>query len=220
MAPVTPSLVPLSWRWPGIAPLRPLVLGAWILVSVGCSRTDSAGLPEWTPADHDHQQTPSAGQVNTEERRAQMPDLEKKGINDLILATWKQNCVRCHGLIGQGDGPDGRVLTPPSFTTAAFQNARDDAALTSSIIGGRGKMPAFAHLPPETVQGLVRLIRLLAPREGSDTAPSEAGSAEKPPDAPRAPEEPAPPAQNTPAPAQLPTPRNPPVPPQAEIEQP
>jgi hypothetical protein len=42
-------------------------------------------------------------------------------------------------------------------------------------------MPAFSHLPPETVQGLVRLIRLLAPRQESDAAPSEPGSAQPAP---------------------------------------
>lgn len=174
MSRVTLSPPLLFQRWLAVAPRGPLVLGVSLLLALGCSRTDSSTLTEWTPADHDHQQTPSSGQVNTEERRAQMPDLEEKGINDLILATWKQNCVRCHGLIGQGDGPDGRMLKPPSFTTPDFQKARDDAALSSAIIGGKGKMPAFSHLPPTTVQGLVRLIRLLAPREEAEAPPEAA----------------------------------------------
>lgn len=128
-----------------------------------CDQSSAENLREWTPADHDHQSKPGSGQVDTEARKAAMPDLTKHGVDDVVLAAWKQNCVQCHGVIGRGDGPQGRALRAPDFTNPAWQRTRIDSEMANAIKNGRGNMPPFGHLPDGTVSGLVKLIRMLNP---------------------------------------------------------
>lgn len=160
-----------------------LVLGG-LAVAFGCNRSPDS-LPEWTPADHDNKSKPAPGQVDTKAARPGMPDLQKEGITDLTLATWKQNCSTCHGLIGRGDGPQAATFKPPDFTSAAWQRTAMEQEMERAILKGRGRMPAFGHLPPETVQSLVRLVRRMGPT-GEGAPPSQAES---------------PPAHGTPAPS-------------------
>ncbi len=146
----------------------------------GC-RNDPGELREWSPADHDNQPSganaaPKTGQVDPTKPRPGMPDLSEHGVDEVILATWKQNCVSCHGVIGRGDGPMGAALRPPNFTDPEWQRVHLDEEMVRSIQKGRGKMPAFAALPPETVQGLVRLIRLLNPTRAADASSVPASS--------------------------------------------
>lgn len=136
------------------------LLFGWALGLGACGRS-KGDLPEWTPADHDNQKTPSAGQVDTKVPRAGMPDLAKQGIDDVILASWKQNCVPCHGVIGRGDGPSGAATNPRDLTDPNWQRVAIDSEIAFAISKGRGRMPGFPHLPEETVSGLVKLVRLL-----------------------------------------------------------
>lgn len=156
--------------------LRPRALwGLWIALSlplgVGCDRSRD-DVREWTPQDHDHTGAPSAGQVDTSQPGAN--PLADHGVSDVILATWKQNCVTCHGVIGRGDGPQGRMLRPPDFTNPVWQKNALDDHMRRTIQKGRGAMPPFGHLPDETVDGLIHLIRLL----NRDRANTPAGSTE------------------------------------------
>lgn len=149
----------------------PLMLALTLLASASsCSRADD--LPEWSPADHDHTASPSSGQVDT----SQASPLSQHGISDVVLATWRQNCVTCHGIIGQGDGPQGKALRPPDFTQPLWQKNALDDHMRRTITKGRGAMPAFGHLPDGTVDGLVRLIRLLN-RDRKDTPSGAANGA-------------------------------------------
>lgn len=134
---------------------------AALVCTLACEPS-STELQEWTPADHDNQSTPQAGQVDTTQPRPGMPDLEKQGVTDVVLAAWKNNCVRCHGIIGRGDGPDGRVFNPPDLTNPRWQRVAIDSEIAHTIRKGRGKMPGFAQLPDSTVEGLVRLVRMLS----------------------------------------------------------
>lgn len=159
---------------PGSSWVRSLgTLFVLLFLAPGCSRPDGASLPEWTAADHDHQDLPANGQVDTSKRREGMPDLERHGVNDVILATWKQNCITCHGVIGRGDGPQGAALSPPDFTNPEWQDGITDAKMTGTITAGQGRMPAFSHLPGETVTGLVNLIRLLGARPENTVGQAE-----------------------------------------------
>jgi mono/diheme cytochrome c family protein len=145
-------------------------------------------LPEWTAQDHDHNNKPTSGQVDTEKRKAAMPDLTKNGINDVVLAAWKQNCIQCHGVIGRGDGPQGRSLRPPDFTNAGWQRTALDSEMEHTIKKGRGNMPAFGHLPDDTVRGLVNLIRMLNPNRAKEVMKNGEGAAEgEKPDTPGTP---------------------------------
>jgi len=127
-------------------------------------------MEEWTPADHKNSNKPAPGQVDVK-KRAGMPNLEKHGITDVVLATWKQNCVTCHGTIGRGDGPQGRALRPPNLTDPKWQKVAIDSEIAFTIKKGRGRMPAFQHLPDETVVGLIRLIRMLNSDRSAAAAP-------------------------------------------------
>lgn len=162
-------------------PPRTLLPTLALLAFLTACRTDPGDVREWSPADHDNQ--PSAanagtktGQVDPTKPRPGMPDLSQHGVDEVILATWKQNCVSCHGVIGRGDGPLGAAVRPPNFTDPEWQRVHLDEEMARSIRKGRGKMPAFAALPPETVDGLVRLIRLLNPTRPTPTEPEAAPS--------------------------------------------
>ncbi len=144
----------------------------------GCDKSDPKDLPEWTPADHDNQQndtqSPSPNQVDPKKPRGTMPSLEQYGITDVILATWKQSCVPCHGVIGRGDGPQGAAVRPRDLTDPKWQRVAIDSEMAHAIKNGRGRMPGFAQLPDETIQGLVRLVRLLNADPNRTSAPEAA----------------------------------------------
>lgn len=167
-----------------------------VVALVGCSRTPD-DLREWKPSDHDHTQSPGQSQV------AAAPDSGRPsgatgipGLDELTLAAWRRNCTVCHGAIGRGDGPRGAETRATNLGDPAWQASVTDADIAAVIKGGRGAMPPFA-LPDETIAGLVRLVRMLAPR------PADAGVAPPAADAAPAPSAdvaPAPPASAAPAP--------------------
>ena len=94
---------------------------------VACDRSSAEDLPVWTPNDHDNRSNPGADQTDTTAPRPAMPSLSEHGIDDVVLATWKQNCTTCHGLIGRGDGPQAAMFRPPDLTSAAFQDRAIEA---------------------------------------------------------------------------------------------
>lgn len=117
---------------------------------VGCN-DDPGPVREWTPADHTHNERPTGQVVGT----------AAPGEEDatLVAVTWRQNCAVCHGRAGRGDGPQGRMLKVPNLARPDFQSSYSDEQIATVIKQGRNKMPAFGHLPPDVVQGLVGYIR-------------------------------------------------------------
>ncbi len=147
------------------------------VVGSGCDRKPE-DLAEWSARDHDHQKEAKSNQFDsTAPPKPGMPALEKYGINQVTLAAWKQNCVPCHGLIGAGDGPQGPMTRPTDLTSPKWQKVALDSEMENTIKKGRGRMPAFAQLPDETITGLVRLIRLMNPERERDAPPPAAASA-------------------------------------------
>lgn len=155
-----------SWAWP-----------LFSLCLLGCDGQSSKDLPVWSPSDHDNQSNPGADQTDTTAARPRMPELNEHGIDDVVLATWKQNCTTCHGLVGRGDGPQAPMFRPPDLTSAAFQARAIDSEILYAIEKGRGRMPAFGHLPKDTIAGLARLVRMLGPAPGDVPPASSAGAA-------------------------------------------
>ena len=82
------------------------------------------------------------------------------GLNEVVIVAWEQNCVRCHGRFGRGDGPQGPMVHAADLTNEAWQATVKDDDIFKSIHDGRGLMPAFP-LPESTLRALVQLVRLL-----------------------------------------------------------
>lgn len=131
---------------------RALLLGAGLYLALaGCNST-APDSRDWKPSDHTNNKgNPSPGQTS---------GVLKPGQEDttLVEVTWRQNCMRCHGPRGLGNGPEGRMLRVPSLARAELNDV-PDAALRHVIKNGRNKMPSFKTLPPKVVAGLVKYIR-------------------------------------------------------------
>ncbi|HET9958770.1 MAG TPA: cytochrome c [Polyangiaceae bacterium] len=132
----------------------------------GCDRP-AADLRVWQAADHDHTDQPNAAQVEVKPGATASGPLAEHGIDDVTLATWKENCMRCHGQFGAGDGPQGPMNQTRNLTDPAWQASMTDQQIAQSIHTGKGRMPAF-NLPEHTVSSLVRLIRMMKMEARSD----------------------------------------------------
>jgi cytochrome c oxidase cbb3-type subunit 3 len=132
-------------------------VAAIAMATVVAACDGGAGAREWTPADHDNNAKANVRQVSGSVAPGQEDDT-------LIEVTWRQNCIRCHGPGGRGDGPEGRMVKTPDLTRADFQRNATDADIASVIKRGRNKMPAFETLPDSVVAGLVKHIRRIGGR--------------------------------------------------------
>lgn len=131
-------------------------------------------LREWRPADHRNANS-SGGMEKAAAEKGQSTGKEMPkdlGVDQVIISTWSNNCVVCHGRIGQGDGPQAPMFQPKNLADPIWQASVTDAQILAAIQKGKGKMPGFA-LPDATAQGLVRLVRLL----GGNRPPPAAGGA-------------------------------------------
>lgn len=179
--PVPPRLLrlssPFARRW--LARLFPLALATTTLAACNEQPPD---LREWRPSDHDHTTNPGNDQVEGGPDAGTAPELAAHGLNEVVIVAWEQNCVRCHGRFGRGDGPQGPMVHAADLTNAKWQATVSDDDVFKLIRDGRGLMPAFP-LPDDTLHALVQLIRLL----GQATAPPASASAAPAGSAPRSP---------------------------------
>ena len=157
--------------------MRRLVALISFALAVACNASPS-DLREWRASDHDHTSEPNSGQVEVQPDGGSDPALAQHGLDEVTLVAWQQNCTRCHGTIGRGDGPQGASMRATDLTNGEWQRSVTDAQIIDAIKNGKGMMPRFG-LPESTVTGLARLIRLLdASRvtrpSGSAPAPSGA----------------------------------------------
>ncbi len=133
-----------------------LLLGmAAVIATAGCD-SNGGDVRPWQAEDHDR---PSG---NGRQVSGSVAPGEEEAT--LIAVTWRQNCARCHGMSGRGDGPEGRMLRTPDLSRPDFHDRYSDEEIASVIKKGRNKMPAFETLPDKVVAGLVRHIRLLGGR--------------------------------------------------------
>jgi mono/diheme cytochrome c family protein len=140
---------PFSWLF-GICTATCLF---WL---TSCNRSD-AELAYWTPNDHKNVANPGTA---AEQSSGVADPSRPAGLDDVTLATWKQNCVLCHGQLGRGDGPQGPLLGARDLSLPEFQASVSDENMAEVIRRGRNRMPAFSQLPESTVASLVKLIRL------------------------------------------------------------
>jgi len=148
-----------------------------ILVASACGPGE---LREWTP--NDHQQPASAvgpGQPG--------PDAPPPQV-DPIITLYRIQCAGCHGPAGRGDGPERPPMAqPPDFTSAEWQGTVSDAQIRTSIVTGKGMMPAFGDkLLPAAIDRLVVFVRRIGGQPASappqQPAPTQQpAKAEQPP---------------------------------------
>jgi cytochrome c oxidase cbb3-type subunit 3 len=116
-------------------------------------------LKEWTPADHDRAEETQRAQMGMHQPAAPRGSAGS-GNASLVDATWKAQCLQCHGPNGRGDGPNGPMVQAPDLTRPEWQAKVTDEQIAQTIKGGKNKMPKF-DLPDTVVQGLVQRIRAL-----------------------------------------------------------
>jgi hypothetical protein len=149
-----------------------------LAAAAGC-QTAPSDLREWRATDHDH--VAQSASAEPPRGRSSGKDMGIHGVDEVALAAWKQNCVRCHGVIGRGDGPQGAMFKANDLTRPEWQASVTDEQIAAVITSGKGQMPRF-DLPSATVAGLTRLIRLIgemqrqaaAQAAEADTAPNSA----------------------------------------------
>lgn len=70
---------------------------------------------------------------------------------------YKDKCVLCHGLKGNGEGPAGAGFSPPpaDFTKPEFWQKKDvDQFIAKTVKNGHPPMPAF-NLPEGEIQAII-----------------------------------------------------------------
>ncbi|MBC7171072.1 MAG: cytochrome c, partial [Polyangiaceae bacterium] len=115
----------------------------------------------WEPDDHSH----PAGRVDPSRLVAPAETPSVGTARDRALAAlYQAHCASCHGASGRGDGPDrSPMMQVPDFTSAEWQQSRDDQTLASVVKQGRGLMPAFGdRIADENIVGLVQRVRAFA----------------------------------------------------------
>ena len=110
-------------------PVRPVLsLLALLLLPAACSRAPS-DLRVWKPSDHDRAEENSNAQAAA--AGTDSPDLSQPakmlGVDQVVLVAWRQNCTRCHGMLGQGDGPQGAMFGARNLSDPAWQASVTDA---------------------------------------------------------------------------------------------
>ena len=152
----------------------PLVL---LLAPAACDQSPP-DLREWKPSDHDHTTNPGQDQVEGGPDAGMEPELAAHGLTEVAMVAWQQNCVRCHGTFGRGDGPQGPLVRASDLSNARWQSSVTEDDIAKIIHDGRGLMPAFP-LPDATLKPLAHLVRLLgqaAAAAGSDSAAPQASA--------------------------------------------
>jgi mono/diheme cytochrome c family protein len=130
-----------------------------LALAVGSCQKAPADVREWSPKDHTNTSNKPAeqtGQVNANPAPTETPP---KGLDPVTLAAWGTQCSSCHGKIGKGDGPTGKMVKAKDLSNPDWQAQITDEQIMASITAGKNAMPSFANLPKETVENLMWLVR-------------------------------------------------------------
>jgi mono/diheme cytochrome c family protein len=140
---------------------RPLVCRALVVLSslLSACQKSPEDLREWTPKDHTNQSNQAAAANRQVAANPAPQDAPPPGLDAVTLAAWGANCALCHGKVGRGDGPQGPMVKAPDLSNPEWQLQVSDSQIRQTITTGKKSMPAFAHLPATTLDGLTLLVR-------------------------------------------------------------
>jgi mono/diheme cytochrome c family protein len=159
----------------GAGRLRCAVLSVLLLSAVACNERP-ADLREWRASDHDHTDSPTNAQVQVDPKEG---GTAVPGLEDVTIVAWQQNCTRCHGQLGRGDGPQGAMLKATNLSDPTWQGSVTDEHIAGVIKTGKGAMPP-SNLPDGTIANLVKLVRMMNAARlggaGAAAAPSASAS--------------------------------------------
>jgi mono/diheme cytochrome c family protein len=140
-----------------VKPLGPCTLSLGLLLLSACEGPPSASdLRDWSPADHDRAEENE--KIASGAQAAPAGSGAADGTRTLVEATWRQQCVQCHGMVGRGDGPSGPMVKAPDLTREDWQSKVTDDDIAQTIKTGKNRMPKF-DLPPQVLAGIVARIR-------------------------------------------------------------
>ena len=76
-------------------------------------------------------------------------------------SVYKTNCAACHGAVGDGNTPAGKVFNVPSFSSETVLK-EPDGSLLAIAKNGKGKMPAWHDkLSEDQLKDLIAFIHTL-----------------------------------------------------------
>lgn len=83
--------------------------------------------------------------IPEEARQRQNPLQSSPQVFEAARPLYKENCERCHGVTGKGNGPESarQYPAPSDLTDAKRMNALTDGAIFYQISEGRRPMPSF-----------------------------------------------------------------------------
>ncbi|HWZ99619.1 MAG TPA: cytochrome c [Candidatus Dormibacteraeota bacterium] len=81
---------------------------------------------------------------------------------DKAAASYRKNCVACHGADGKAQTAAAKSLGARSFASPEVAKM-SDADLTSAIEKGKGKMPSYGKsMKPDEIRAMVAYVRSLS----------------------------------------------------------
>jgi caa(3)-type oxidase subunit IV len=141
----------------------------FLAIFVGLTATDEWVRESAIPAEVQAVEKPAGAQAAEHEKF-------RRATKELVAAgktIYLAQCMACHGMNGQGDGPAAAALKPPprDFTSGIWKLGGSPAQVFKTLTDGMPgtPMPPFSSLSTEDRWAIVHYIRSLSPNTPEDT---------------------------------------------------
>ncbi|HMA96438.1 MAG TPA: hypothetical protein VKP30_27320, partial [Polyangiaceae bacterium] len=108
----------------------------WIVSALLCvaCQSPSQKVRPWQASDHDQAEvTASSEEVQQPAPVGSSPHSSEGSGAARAMKAWIAQCVRCHGRVGAGDGPDGPASGARNLSDPAWQAATSDERIAEGI---------------------------------------------------------------------------------------